>query len=162
MKCGECGASAVLRCAVGERPLTCDAILCAKDSCLAQHARSHMTVLGLMPRAPAADTTAAMQRIFEEIAAERRRQIEKFPEEEDGLPDGTGGGGRETWERIARQSCERAAREGTLTNTHIFDEETAEAMAATERPKLREELVQVAAVCVKWVQQIDREAGRAR
>jgi len=99
---------------------------------------------------------AARIGIFKEVAQERRRQLAKFPQYED-VPDGTGGGGRETWRRIAQESCERQMRQGTLTFSHIFDEEQAEVLAETDRARLRTELVQCAAVCVKWIEKIDRD-----
>ena len=98
-----------------------------------------------------------VRRLAEEFADERERQIAKYPDCEH-LPDGTGGGGRETWERIAKISCDRAYAEGRLTHTHVFDEETAEAMAATDSAKLRAELVQVGAVVCKWVADLDSRA----
>jgi hypothetical protein len=95
-----------------------------------------------------------VQRLLPEIVAERLRQIEKFPDCEH-LPDGTGGGARETWERIAKNGCDRAMREGRLTHTDVFDEETAEVMAATNPVELRKELIQTIAVACKWVADLD-------
>ena len=89
-----------------------------------------------------------------EFAAERLRQVELYPDCEH-LPDGTGGGGRETWERISKISCDRAYSEGRLTHAHVFDEETAEVLAATDPVKLRAELVQVGAVVCKWIADLD-------
>lgn len=77
------------------------------------------------------------------------------------LPDGTGGGGRVTWMTIARNSCDRAHREGLLTHTHVFDEETAEVMAETDPVKLRAELMHVMAACLRWVEELDDEAPHA-
>ena len=99
---------------------------------------------------------AARIGIFKEVAQERRRQLAKFPQYED-VPDGTGGGGRETWRNIAQLACDRAMREGHLTFTHILDEEQAEVLAETDRAKLRVELVQCMAVCCKWIEKIDRD-----
>lgn len=99
------------------------------------------------------------EKIFTEISAERERQDAKYPDCIS-LPDGTGGGGRKTWESIARHACDRAHREGRLTHAHIFDEEASEVLAETDPAKLRAELVQVAAVAVKWLEDIDRRAAR--
>ena len=94
--------------------------------------------------------------ILAEIAAERSRQDIKHPTSGN-LPDGTGGGGgRETWRNIAQHACDRADREGCLTFAHVLDEEASEALAETDPVKLREELVQVAAVCVRWIEALDR------
>lgn len=104
--------------------------------------------------------TEAEQSIYAEIQAERRRQVELYPDSED-LPDGTGLAGRKTVEIQARNACERATREGRLTHSHVFDEESAEVLAATEEDGLRKELVQSAAVCVKWIASIDRRRARS-
>jgi hypothetical protein len=75
------------------------------------------------------------------------------------LPPGTGGGGRVTWMTIARNSCDRATREGRLTYAHILDEEAAEVLAETDPVKLRTELMHVMAVCLRWVEELDEEAS---
>ena len=93
--------------------------------------------------------------ICEEIVVERQRQDEKFPEQGD-LPDGIGSEHACSTASIARASCEEAFAAKRGTWKHILLEEYAEAMAKTEREKLRTELIQVAAVCVKWVEHIDR------
>jgi hypothetical protein len=57
----------------------------------------------------------------------------------------------------AQLSCEDAFRRGTGSNAHILVEEVAEAIeAATDPVRLRAELVQVAGVALKWIEQIDR------
>lgn len=54
---------------------------------------------------------------------------------------------------------DKAVADGTLTWVHILLEEVWEAFAETDPVKLREELVQVAAVALGWVEDIDsREA----
>lgn len=97
--------------------------------------------------------------IFAEIVTERHRQDEIHPNTTH-IPDGTGGGGRKTWETIARISCDHAAREGRLTYAHVFNEETAEVLAEEDPTKLRAELVQVGAVCVKWIEELDRRLAK--
>lgn len=92
--------------------------------------------------------------IFQEIVDERARQDAKFPKPID-YPDGTGGGGRETWRTIAQQSCDRAEREKRCTWAHILDEEVAEVLAETDEEKLRGELLQVASVACAWLEMID-------
>lgn len=49
-----------------------------------------------------------------EVLTEWDRSVALHPNTLD-LPDGTGGGGRETWRNQAQASCDRAAREGRLT-----------------------------------------------
>jgi hypothetical protein len=51
------------------------------------------------------------------------------------------------------------AQEGTTTWKHILREEFLEAMAEEDPEQLREELVQVAAVAVAWIEAIDRRAA---
>lgn len=103
--------------------------------------------------------TAYQWAIMVAIAEERARQDEKWGEQNH--PDGTGGGARQTWMTIARNSCDRADREGALTWAHILDEESAEALAETDPAKLRNELIQIAAVAVAWIEALDRRAGAA-
>jgi hypothetical protein len=89
-----------------------------------------------------------------EVLAERRRQIAKWVDCEH-VPDGTGGSGRTTYMNIAKNSCDRAYREGRLTHAHVFEEESAEVLAEEDPAKLRVELIQVMAVCAKWITDID-------
>jgi hypothetical protein len=93
--------------------------------------------------------------VLADIDAERDAQEAKFPDQE--LPSGTGGSGR--WDRAEayKGMCEYAREAGQLTWTHVLEEEVAEALAESDVALLREELIQVAAVAVRWVEQIDRE-----
>jgi hypothetical protein len=60
----------------------------------------------------------------------------------------------------ARKACEESFRRGVGSIAHIFVEEVAEAIEALSNPVyLRGELVQVMAVCGKWIEQIDRREG---
>ncbi|MGN6654739.1 MAG: hypothetical protein ACTHJ9_05305 [Rhodanobacter sp.] len=60
----------------------------------------------------------------------------------------------------ARLHCETAFRTGTGSNAHILLEEVSEAIEAANDPvHLRAELVQVAAVALKWIEQLDRRAA---
>jgi hypothetical protein len=87
------------------------------------------------------------------VAAERRRQDARWGEQNH--PDGAGPAyAAEATRR--RDECEQAAASGTLTWRHILLEEVAEAGAEQEPKRLREELIQVAAVAVAWAQAIDR------
>jgi hypothetical protein len=98
--------------------------------------------------------------ITRDVVVERVRQIMKFPKEQRGLPDGTGVQGYKTMAEIAKLSCDRAQREGRLTHAHLLEEEAYEALAEDDPVKLREELVQVAAVAFKWIAELDRRAGK--
>lgn len=95
-----------------------------------------------------------METLLDAVSAERARQVQLWPDCEH-LPDGTGGAGRGTYEGMMKHCCDRAYREGRLTHAHIFEEEVAEVLNATEPGPLREELVQVMAVCAKWIADID-------
>jgi malonyl CoA-acyl carrier protein transacylase len=88
-----------------------------------------------------------------EVAAERSRQDELhgFPV----LADGTSTDWPE-WAEALRDARELNDT-GRATWASILIEEVAEAMLETDRQKIREELVQVAAVAVKWVEAIDRD-----
>lgn len=92
--------------------------------------------------------------ILSDLFAELRRQAEKFPDCTWDFPNGTGAPGRSTWRKLAQGWCKRAEREGHLTWTDIFDEETAEVMEETEDEKIDRELVQVMAVAYRWRQAI--------
>lgn len=92
--------------------------------------------------------------VLPEIAAERERQDEKWGEQNH--PDGTGPGYRAAAFE-ARRRCQRAARSGLVTYKDILEEEVYEAFAETDPVELREELVQVAAVAVAWIEKLDRE-----
>lgn len=94
----------------------------------------------------------------EEIDAERRRQITKFGDQLD-LPDGTGRIGDRNTADYYRDACQRAADSGVLTDRDVLLEEVYEAMAESDPALLRAELIQVAAVCAKWIYKIDHREG---
>ena len=98
--------------------------------------------------------------ILGEVAAERRRQEAKFPNQQ--LPDGTGAEGLRMYADLARATCEQAASDGTLTWWDVLHEEWAEAGAEGDEAQLRAELIQVAAVAVRWIEAIDRRSSRER
>lgn len=92
-----------------------------------------------------------------EVEAERYRQDGKFGEQNH--PDGTGEPWYQTKRNLARQDCDRAFAGGYGTWLHILREEFYEAMAESDPVKLREELIQVAAVAVNWIEAIDRRTA---
>lgn len=55
---------------------------------------------------------------------------------------------------------ERDVRDGKLSWDNILLEEVYEAIAETDEARIREELVQVAAVAVAWIECIDRRAKK--
>lgn len=103
----------------------------------------------------ATDQTPA---VLAEVHAERARQDAKWGVQDH--PDGTGAYGYAEMAHRAKQQCDRATVEGTVSYRHILDEEVAEAFAESDPILLRAELVQVAAVAVAWIEKIDRDMAR--
>ncbi len=93
---------------------------------------------------------------YADIAAERQRQHAKWGDQSN-LPDGTGPQWADDAD-TARRLCDLAMRGGYVKWRHILREEVAEAFAESDPDRLRAELVQVAAVCVQWIEAIDRRA----
>lgn len=92
-------------------------------------------------------------KVLKEVRDERRRQDEKWGPVQT-MPDGT------YWSGI-RQGLLNAARrrndEGQATFASVLTEEVYEALLEADPVLLRAELVQVAAVAVKWIEHLDRE-----
>ncbi len=96
------------------------------------------------------------RKVLGEISDERRNQFKKWGDQN--LPDGTS----EAVTYIAdemRKVCDAAAKDGTLTWQDVLMEEVAEASCEVDPVRLREELVQIAAVATAWVEAIDRRAA---
>lgn len=104
--------------------------------------------------------------VLHDVRAERQRQDDLWGQQD--LPNGTGPLSQpllpleETtadFVELAFKARERRnVRAGTLTYADVLMEEVAEVMAESNPEKLREELIQAAAVCVKWAEAIDRAA----
>ena len=92
--------------------------------------------------------------VCDEIVDERQRQFAKFGEQNP--PDGTGLAGSKFAADEARHVCDALFKRGHGTWNLILTEEFSEAMAERDEDKLREELIQVAAVAVAWGEAIDR------
>lgn len=99
----------------------------------------------------------ACQRVLEDIATERDRQEERFGEQNH--PDGTGGWYLGYRARAMRTMCDAATLAGCLKWRDVLLEEVYEALAESDPARLREELIQVAAVAAAWVEAIDRRAA---
>lgn len=102
---------------------------------------------------------AVVGQIMTDILTEREAQLCKWGDQRH--PDGTGyntqiGESRKHLADLMRYVCDRAHKRGELTWRHILDEEMAEAAAETDPKPLRKELIQVVAVCVAWIEDIDR------
>lgn len=63
-------------------------------------------------------------------------------------------------ERVAKIQCELARNAGRMTWAHILVEEVAEACSAPTPKLMIEELIQVAAVAISWVDSIQRNEVR--
>lgn len=101
------------------------------------------------------EALAALRSPLTDILTERACQDAKWGEQNH--PDGTGRPGDLWRATFAKEACEKAVRHGDLTFRHILDEEVQEAFAESDPVRLREELIQVAAVAVAWVEKLDRE-----
>ena len=97
----------------------------------------------------------ATQAVLDDIASERQAQHEQWGDQV--LPMGTGAYIFEFMAMHYRTECQAAHANGTLTYQHILLEEVFEALAEADPLKLKDELVQVAAVAVKMVELINRE-----
>lgn len=83
------------------------------------------------------------------VLAENVRQVKKWGIQHH--PDGTGNAGYVVLADEAKRLADQAHENGTLTWRHILQEEYLEALAESDPEKLAEELVQVAAVAVAWL-----------
>lgn len=99
-------------------------------------------------------TTKGLLRIFQNVMDERYRQdrLHGFVD----YPDGTGRHDQQERAEDAKRYCDILLQNGVLTWGDLLVEEVAEVMAENDSAFLREELIQVAALAIKWVQAIDR------
>jgi hypothetical protein len=92
--------------------------------------------------------------VLGDIDAERHRQMAEYGDQH--LPDGTGN--RYYVDQAERYKAINDARTSAKVEprwAQVLLEEAYEAVAETDIARLRAELVQVAAVCVSWVQDLD-------
>ena len=99
--------------------------------------------------------SGSLHRVLSDVAAERAAQDATWGLQDH--PDGTGPAYAPQAD-LAKQAVTDAAAEGRLTWRHILHEEVLEAFAEDDADRLRTELVQVAAVAVTWIQDLDRRA----
>jgi hypothetical protein len=95
----------------------------------------------------------SLAKVFADVTTERMAQDAMWGIQD--LSDGTGPERAEAADQ-AKKDVTEAAREGRLTWRHILLEEVLEAFAEDDSGALRTELIQVAAVAVKWAQALDR------
>lgn len=107
--------------------------------------------------------------IYDEIIAERARQDAKWGEQnwpsvgtycDARAPEIAAEVFEIPTEAQAKFMCQQATASGELTFAHIAIEELCEAVAAPDDVARRAELVQLAAVCVQWIEAIDRRAAK--
>jgi hypothetical protein len=91
--------------------------------------------------------------ILLEVEDELERAIAKFPDQH--LADGTGGGFATAAAARAKLLTDYHAADGTVTWLDVLKEEVQEAFAETEWWRLRAELIQVAAMAVRWIEDGD-------
>lgn len=94
-------------------------------------------------------------RIMEDVRAERARQVDKWGKQNH--PNGTSVKFKPLAD-AARNACQAADASGTVTWVHIGREEFFEVASATDRTELRKELIQLIAVGVAWVENLDEAA----
>lgn len=100
----------------------------------------------------------SLAKVLADVTAERVAQDVMWGIQE--RPDGTSTA-RTAEADAAKRELERAKDDEAHTWRHILHEEVLEAFAEEDQDRLRTELVQVAAVAVKWIQALDRRGSRA-
>ena len=102
-----------------------------------------------------------MNHIFEEIAAERKRQNEKWGEQNHPMhfDDLVYAGCRKKLDDLRHMNDWRE-KENTLSWFDILEEEVYEAFAETDPVRQKAEMVQVAAVAVQIIEYLDRRISK--
>ncbi len=98
----------------------------------------------------------AIERVLNNVRGERERQLDKWGVQH--RLSGTGGGGSRRDADVMRLRCQVAEEIGGATWRDVLLEEVYEALAEVNACDLRQELVQVAAVCAAWIEDIDSDA----
>lgn len=101
-------------------------------------------------------------RIIGEVLIERDRQDRKHGEPRIDRPDlhvGRIATAALFDEQACKDATDEAARKGEEAWSDVLTEEVAEAYNAPEREALREELIQIAAVAIAWVEHLDRRSA---
>lgn len=98
-------------------------------------------------------------KVLKDVLLERFNQFTKWGEQNHPSFPAEVLNHREDWKKMedfARRICDAATKAGTLSWMDILNEELHEAYAADNNERLREELVQLAAVAVAWIDSLDR------
>lgn len=102
---------------------------------------------------PSVFATPGVAAFAEAVDDERQRQLSLWGPQP--LPDGTGMPEQIEAADVARQNCQDAFADGEGTHAYVMIEEAREVLAETDPDKLKAELIQLAAVCAKWIADID-------
>lgn len=102
-----------------------------------------------------------MEYVLDDVRGERARQRAKWGDDTaNDHPDGTDRFGDKLQAESAKRTTDAHAKAGAVTWRDILHEEVREAFAESDSLLLRAELVQVAAVAVKWIEAIDRRVDQ--
>jgi len=97
----------------------------------------------------------ALASFFDAVSEERYAQLKKWGDQRH--PDGTSEDLKGLAD-TARRTTQAMAAQGAVTWAVILEEEVGEAVAEVDPAKLKAELIQVAAVCAAWIDDIDRRS----
>lgn len=103
--------------------------------------------------------TPGMNDFADQVDDERQRQLRQWGAQP--LPDGTGYQHQIKYLVVVRGMVKDAEEAGQLTHALVLAEEVYEVYAETDPVKLKEELIQVAAVCAKWIADIDARGSQS-
>lgn len=95
-----------------------------------------------------------LEAIQDEVLAEIQRAWTKFGNQFE-VPNGTGAEWQKHEAWMSRAACQSAFATGDGTWHAILHEEVMEAFAESDPARLREELLQVAAVAIRWIDALD-------
>jgi hypothetical protein len=95
--------------------------------------------------------------VLNDVSDEREAQFDQWGDQS--LPFGTGGDDMAFLARYYREVCQRNAAYGAVTWADVLLEEVYEALSEADPVKLKDELVQVAAVAVQIIEYINRQGG---
>lgn len=99
-----------------------------------------------------------MSKIYKLIDRERARQDKKWGEQNH--KNGTAFIGFKMLSDYYKRQCDAATLTGKVTWADIFKEEVYEALAEEKPVKIKEELIQVMAVCKAWIECMDRKRNK--
>lgn len=95
--------------------------------------------------------------VLADIVEERHRQTAEYGQQS--LPDGTGNPCYAETARLCQTVNAALEIRDAITWLDVLKEEYYEAMAESDPVRLRAELVQIAAVSVAWIEDIDRRSN---